>query len=61
MANDTELQAFSSEEKVQNIAKAFISISNAIHQTLRRLSSNIIISGPLTSYALLTEEYALRA
>lgn len=58
---DTKSQAFSSEEKVQEIAKAIIRVSDAMHQSLRRMSPHVISNSQITSYALLTEEYALRA
>ncbi len=58
---DIHSQAFSSEEKVQEIAKAIIRVSDAIHHSLRRMSPHVISNSQITSYALLTEEYALRA
>lgn len=61
MTTNIEHQAFSSEEKVQEIARIIFRMSDAVHHALRRLSSNILTSGSLTAYALLTEEYALRS
>jgi hypothetical protein len=61
MNTKNELRAFSSEEKVQDIATIILRMSDTIHDALRRLSTNVIDSSPISSYALLTEEYALRA
>ncbi len=61
MTQNIKLQAFSCEAKVQEIARMIIRISDEVHHVLRRLSSEIISNGSLTSYALLTEEYALRS
>jgi hypothetical protein len=61
MKTDIQSQAFASEEKVQEIAKAIVRVSDAIHHSLRRMSPNVISNSQITSYALLTEEYALRA
>ena len=55
------LQAFSSEEKVQEFANNIIRISDATHHALRRLSNEILTNDSITSYGLLTEEYALRS
>jgi hypothetical protein len=56
-----ELQAFSSEDAVKEIAQEIIHMSDVIHRVLRGLSPNIITDENFTSYALLTEEYALRS
>lgn len=61
MTINIELQALSSERKVHEVAKAIASLSEAVHQALRRLSLNILSSDSVTPYALLTEEYAIRA
>jgi hypothetical protein len=53
-------QAFSSEEKVKEVAAKLICLSGNVHDTLRRFSPDNAASSLITPYALLTEEYALR-
>ena len=55
-------QAFSSAESVREIALQVMRMSEAIHQALRKYTSASPVDPSITSaYALLTEEYALRA
>jgi hypothetical protein len=55
-------QAFSSAESVREIALQVMRMSEAIHQALRKYTSASPADPSTTSaYALLTEEYALRA
>lgn len=62
MQQTTESTALSSGESVREIALRLMHMSEAIHQTLRRLTSAPPPGSAMTSpYALLTEEYALRA
>lgn len=57
-----EAGAFSSGECVRDIALRLMQMSEAIHHVLRRLTSAPSPESSRTSpYALLTEEYALRA
>lgn len=54
--------AFSSAESVRDIALSVMRMSEAIHNALRQLTSASQADRVMTSpYALLTEEYALRA
>jgi hypothetical protein len=54
--------AFSSAESVRDIALSVMRMSEAIHNALRQLTSTSQVDQATTSpYALLTEEYALRA
>lgn len=60
MSIPSDKQAFSSEEKVKEVASLLIFLSGKVHDTLRRLSPDDATSTLLTPYALLTEEYALK-
>ena len=59
----TVTQAFSSAECVREIALQVMRMSEAIHQALRKYTSTTVPADPNTTsaYALLTEEYAVRA
>ena len=59
----TVTQAFSSAECVREIALQVMRMSEAIHQALRKSTSTTVPADPNTTsaYALLTEEYAVRA
>jgi hypothetical protein len=62
MQQTTESNAFSSGECVREIALRLMHMSEAIHHALRKLTSTPSAASSGTSpYALLTEEYALRA
>jgi hypothetical protein len=62
MQHTTATQAFSSAESVREIALQVMRMSEAIHQALRKYTSASPADPSRTSaYALLTEEYALRA
>ncbi len=62
MQHTMATQAFSSAESVREIALQVIRMSEAIHQVLRKYTSASPADPNTTSaYALLTEEYALRA
>jgi len=62
MQQTTEYNAFSSGECVREIALRLMHMSEAIHQALRKLTSTPSpVSSGTSPYALLTEEYALRA
>lgn len=62
MQHTMATQAFSSDESVREIALQVIRMSEAIHQVLRKYTSASPGDPSTTSaYALLTEEYALRA
>lgn len=54
-------QAFSSEEKIVAVARLIVRLSDRVHDSLRKLSPDSQRNGLITSYALLTEEYALRS
>ena len=53
--------ALSSLEKVREVSAIITKNSDAIHSALRRFSAAVPTTGSGTAYALLTEEYALRA
>ncbi|MGO4478702.1 hypothetical protein AB4Z32_20845 [Massilia sp. 2TAF26] len=53
--------AFSSAEYMRDIALQVMRMSEAIHHTLRQLTSTSSADQSTSPYALLTEEYALRA
>lgn len=53
--------AFSSAESVRDIALQVMRMSEAIHHALRQLTSASSADQSTSPYALLTEEYALRA
>lgn len=62
MQQTMESNAFSSGEYVREIAMRLMNTSEAIHHALRKLTSSPSSASSGTSpYALLTEEYALRA
>lgn len=62
MQHTMATQAFSSAESVRDIALQVMRMSEAIHQALRKYTSASPADPSTTSaYALLTEEYALRA
>lgn len=62
MSETMESNAFSSGECVREIALRLMHMSEAIHHALRELTSGPSATSSDTSpYALLTEEYALRA
>ena len=62
MPGTMESNAFSSGERVREIALRLMHMSEAIHHALRELTSRPFATSSDTSpYALLTEEYALRA
>jgi hypothetical protein len=62
MQQITGSNAFSSGERVREIALRLMHMSEAIHHALRQLTSRPSTEHSSTSpYALLTEEYALRA
>lgn len=62
MQQTTESNAFSSGECVREVALRLMHMSEAIHHALRKLTSTPSAASSGTSpYALLTEEYALRA
>ena len=62
MQQTMESNAFSSGECVREIALRLMHMSEAIHHALRKLTSAPSAASSGTSpYALLTEEYALRA
>jgi len=62
MQQTMESNAFSSSEYVREVALRIMRMSEAIHHALRRLTSEPSAGSSGTSpYALLTEEYALRA
>lgn len=61
MMEESSVQALSSIEKVRFISSLITKNSDAIHSALRRFSANPDANGAGTSYAMLTEEYALRA
>lgn len=62
MQHTMATQAFSSAESVREIALQVMRMSEAIHQALRTYTSAPPADPSTTSaYALLTEEYALRA
>jgi len=62
MQQTMESNAFSSGECVREIALRLMHMSEAIHHALRKLTSAPSLAPSGTSpYALLTEEYALRA
>lgn len=61
MNNDNQLLALSSIEKVREVARIITINSDAVHAALRRFSSSATGGESVASYALLTEEYALRA
>lgn len=62
MQDTTAPHAFSSAEYVRDIALQVMQMSEAIHQALRQLTSMPSADQTTASpYALLTEEYALRA
>jgi hypothetical protein len=60
MTQENSTAAFSSEERVREVALRLFRMSELIHQCLRQLASSEV-GGSSTVYALLTEEYALRA
>ena len=60
--NDQKLMlALSSVDNVREVARIITFNSDGVHAALRRLSATITGSESVASYALLTEEYALRA
>jgi len=60
--NDQEFKlALSSLDQVREIAGMITSNSDAVHAALRRFSNATTGNQAVASYALLTEEYALRA
>ena len=62
MQHITATQAFSSADSVRDIALQVMRMSEAIHQALRQHTAASPSDSKATSaYALLTEEYALRA
>lgn len=62
MLHTTASQAFSTAESVRDIALQVMRMSEEIHHALRHLTSTSSANNPTTSpYAILTEEYALRA
>jgi hypothetical protein len=62
MQHTMATRAFSSAESVREIALHVMRMSEAIHHALRQLTSTPSADQTATSpYALLTEEYALRA
>lgn len=62
MQHTMATQAFSSAESVHEVALQVMRMSEAIHQALRKYTSASPADPSTTSaYALLTEEYALRA
>jgi hypothetical protein len=61
MPQENLVSALSSEEHVRQVALRISKMSEAIHHTLRQLAENRSDSNSSTLYALLTEEYALRA
>lgn len=62
MQHTTATQAFSSADSVRDIALQVMRMSEAIHQALRQHTAAAPADPKTTSaYALLTEEYALRA
>jgi hypothetical protein len=62
MQSTTASQAFSTTEYVRDVALQVMQMSEGIHHALRRLTSTPSADDATTSpYALLTEEYALRA
>src|SRR5689334_12111786 len=62
MQHTMATQAFSSAESVRDIALQVMRMSETIHQALRQHTAASSADSKTTSaYALLTEEYALRA
>jgi hypothetical protein len=61
MQHTIATQAFSSAESVREIALQVMRMSEAIHYALRQLASTSSAGSTTSPYALLTEEYALRA
>lgn len=61
MNNENQLRALSSIDKVREVARIITANSDAVHAALRRFSTLVVGNESVTSYALLTEEYALRA
>jgi hypothetical protein len=61
MHTELTVNAFSSEQHVRQIAQRIGAMSGAIHEALRQLAQNLQHHDPSAAYALLTEEYALRA
>ena len=61
MQHTTATQALSSTESVREIAMQVMRMSEGIHQALRQHTTTSADPNTISAYALLTEEYALRA
>lgn len=61
MNNQELMLALSSLDRVREVAAIITSNSDAVHAALRRFSDSRTGNQAAASYALLTEEYALRA
>lgn len=61
MNHDSTVSAFSTEEHVRQVAQRIAGLSEAIHHALRQLTQDLKHVDSSSGYALLTEEYALRA
>lgn len=61
MTQETAASAFASAEHVRQVAQRIASMSEAIHYALRQLAQDLKQRDSSSAYALLTEEYALRA
>lgn len=61
MKIDSAASAFSSGNHVRDVALLIMKMSEAIHSALRRLAPGVAGTQSSSLYALLTEEYALRA
>jgi hypothetical protein len=61
MPTELTVNAFSSEQDIRQIAQRITGMSEAIHHALRQLAQDLPQRDSSAAYALLTEEYALRA
>lgn len=61
MRQYSTISAFASEEHVRQVAQRIAGMSEAIHHALRQLSQDLQHVDSTSAYAMLTEEYALRA
>lgn len=61
MPTKLTVNAFSSEQDIRQIAQRITGMSESIHHALRQLAQDLQQRDSSAAYALLTEEYALRA
>lgn len=61
MPTELSVNAFTSDEHVRQVAQRISGMAEVIHHALRKLAQDLQHNNSSMAYALLTEEYALRA